>query len=65
MAQKLVPVETTVDILQQVCRGLILAHSEDPPIIHRDIKPQNILIGIRGGRPAGENQRFRPGQAGE
>jgi serine/threonine-protein kinase len=28
-----------------VCRGLILAHSADPPIIHRDIKPQNILIG--------------------
>lgn len=42
---RLVPVETTVDILKQVCRGLILAHSEDPPIIHRDIKPQNILIG--------------------
>jgi eukaryotic-like serine/threonine-protein kinase len=42
---KLVPVETTVDILKQVCRGLILAHSADPPIIHRDIKPQNILIG--------------------
>ena len=42
---RLVPVETTVDVLKQVCRGLIVAHSADPPIIHRDIKPQNILIG--------------------
>ncbi len=42
---QLVPVETTVEILKQVCRGLSLAHSKNPPIIHRDIKPQNILIG--------------------
>jgi serine/threonine-protein kinase len=42
---RLVPVETTVDILKQVCRGLSLAHGKTPPIIHRDIKPQNILIG--------------------
>lgn len=42
---KLVPVETSVDILKQVCRGMSVAHSENPPIIHRDIKPQNILVG--------------------
>ena len=41
----LIPIETTVDILKQVCRGLMVAHLADPPIIHRDIKPQNILIG--------------------
>ena len=41
----LVPIETTIDITKQVCRGLHVAHSADPPIIHRDIKPQNILIG--------------------
>lgn len=40
-----VPVETSVDLLKQVCRGLLMAHSETPPIIHRDIKPQNILVG--------------------
>ena len=40
-----VPVETTVDLMKQICRGLSLAHSENPPIIHRDIKPQNILVG--------------------
>jgi len=28
-----------------VCRGLSIAHGAEPPIIHRDIKPQNILVG--------------------
>jgi serine/threonine-protein kinase len=40
-----VPVETTVDLIKQVCRGLSVAHREQPPIVHRDIKPQNILVG--------------------
>jgi serine/threonine-protein kinase len=42
---RFVPVETVVEIMRQCCRGLAVAHSEDPPIIHRDIKPQNILVG--------------------
>ena len=41
----LVPVETTIEVMRQVCRGLSIAHVETPPIIHRDIKPQNILVG--------------------
>jgi serine/threonine protein kinase len=40
-----VPVETAVDLIKQVCRGIALAHREEPPIVHRDIKPQNILVG--------------------
>lgn len=40
-----VPVETTIDLMKQVCRGLSVAHREQPPVIHRDIKPQNILVG--------------------
>lgn len=43
--QRFVPIETTVEILTQVCRGLSVAHGEVPPIAHRDIKPQNILVG--------------------
>ncbi len=43
--RKLVPVETTMDLMKQVCRGLCVAHSANPPIIHRDVKPQNILVG--------------------
>jgi serine/threonine-protein kinase len=42
---RFVPVETAVEVLRQVCRGLSVAHCETPPIVHRDIKPQNILVG--------------------
>ena len=42
---KLVPINTSLDLITQVCRGMALAHQETPPIIHRDIKPQNILVG--------------------
>lgn len=44
-ADRFVPVQISVEIIKQVCRGLSVAHNEEPPIIHRDIKPQNILIG--------------------
>jgi len=40
-----VPVEAAIDLVKQVCRGIAQAHREKPPIIHRDIKPQNILVG--------------------
>jgi serine/threonine protein kinase len=44
-----IPINTTIDIITQMCSGLAVAHSEKPPIIHRDIKPQNILIGYDAG----------------
>jgi serine/threonine protein kinase len=40
----LMTVEQVVNIMRQVCRGLAVAHSATPPIVHRDIKPQNILV---------------------
>lgn len=42
---KMIPVETAVEIVRQICQGITVAHSEAPPVIHRDIKPQNILVG--------------------
>ena len=48
MAAQFIPVETAIDLIKQVCRGIAQAHRENPPIIHRDIKPQNILGWLRG-----------------
>jgi len=45
----LIPFSDTMDIIKQICSGLALAHAEKPPIIHRDIKPQNILVGYDAG----------------
>jgi len=42
---QLIPIETTLEMMKQVCRGLAVAHGTKPPVIHRDIKPHNILIG--------------------
>ena len=47
---KRIPVETCVDLMKQICRGLSVAHNANPPIIHRDIKPQNILVGYEAER---------------
>ena len=44
----LMPVEQAVEVIRQACRGLAVAHSSSPPIVHRDIKPQNILIKLLG-----------------
>ena len=43
---QLMPVAEVVEITRQICRGLAVAHASDPPIIHRDIKPQNVLVGF-------------------
>ena len=40
-----VPLDNVIDIIKQICLGLNVLHSEKPPMIHRDIKPQNIMIG--------------------
>ena len=39
-----VPIATTLKLMCDICDGLSQAHSKSSPIIHRDIKPQNIMI---------------------
>src|SRR5579863_140292 len=40
------PPETVVPIIRQICRGLEAAHAEG--VVHRDLKPQNIMLDAEG-----------------
>lgn len=42
----LLPVDQTLDIVAQVAQGLAYAHEHD--IVHRDVKPANIMVGRDG-----------------
>jgi len=42
---RFMPIDVAIDVFQQACRGIAIAHAEIPPVVHRDIKPQNILVG--------------------
>jgi len=43
-ANRPLSIERAVEFGKQICSGLAAAHSQKPPIIHRDIKPQNIVV---------------------
>jgi eukaryotic-like serine/threonine-protein kinase len=35
----------------EIASGLAIAHSQNPPIVHRDLSPWNIMVAIDQGRP--------------
>ena len=40
-----IPMNVKLSILDEVCLGLRYLHSRNPPIVHRDLTPNNILLG--------------------
>ena len=38
------PPRVVYDITRQLCDGLYCAHSHTPPIVHRDVKPENVYL---------------------
>jgi serine/threonine protein kinase len=63
------PKQALLEILAQVCEGLAYAHEEN--VVHRDIKPGNILISHRGKKNqvkivdfgVAQNDSSQPGEA--
>ncbi|MBR1693076.1 MAG: protein kinase, partial [Lachnospiraceae bacterium] len=43
-------VKEAIDILIPVCETIKVLHQQNPPLIHRDIKPDNILISEKNGK---------------
>ena len=39
-----IPLNVKLSILEEVCLGLRYLHSRNPPIVHRDLTPNNILL---------------------
>ena len=40
------PLAVKIDVLFQVAQGLTYLHGQRPPVVHRDLSPNNILINI-------------------
>jgi parallel beta-helix repeat protein len=36
------------NVLEPVCAALEFAHAQEPPVLHRDVKPQNIMVSRDG-----------------
>ena len=41
-----IPFSVKVDVLYQVAQGLAYLHGQRPPVVHRDLSPNNILINL-------------------
>lgn len=53
-----VPFNTAINIQREICAGLAVAHNLKPPLIHRDIKPHNILLHYESDMPTAKVSDF-------
>jgi transitional endoplasmic reticulum ATPase len=47
-----------LSIQRDICAGLSFAHRQNPPIIHRDVKPQNIMLSYDTTNPTAKVSDF-------
>jgi serine/threonine protein kinase len=40
-----VPLDTAVQVIEQIASALVVAHQQSPPILHRDLTLANVLVG--------------------
>jgi len=45
---KTLPLETASDVLRQICDILSYLHSRTPPVVHRDLTPDNLILSNNG-----------------
>jgi len=38
------PIDLAIEIQKDICCGLMQLHKSEPPLVHRDVKPQNVMI---------------------
>lgn len=43
-----IPIDKAIEIQKGICLGLGELHKADPPLVHRDVKPQNVMINKKG-----------------
>jgi len=43
-----IPIDIAIKLQKDICWGLSKLHSADPPLLHRDVKPQNIMLAVEG-----------------
>src|SRR3989338_7560545 len=43
--------DIAIEIQKGICRGLAQAHRLEPPVVHRDVKPQNVMMFHKKGTP--------------
>ena len=41
-------IDTAIKLQKDICCGLSKLHNTEPPLVHRDVKPQNIMLSVKG-----------------
>jgi len=41
------PLDVALSLQRNICAGLSQAHKLEPPVVHRDVKPQNVMITLK------------------